>query len=64
MKIHLKATLNELKVIVSRSHSGTIKELLAKTCKNCEVVIAAGAGKFDFSTLVQLQLAICRVQSP
>lgn len=45
-------TSNEVKVIVSRSHSGTIKELLAKTCKHCKVVIAAGAGKFDFSNLI------------
>ncbi|KAL1516923.1 hypothetical protein ABEB36_000754 [Hypothenemus hampei] len=32
------------KVIISRSHSGTIKEVLGKVCKDCEIVIAAGAG--------------------
>ncbi|XP_050300969.1 putative inositol monophosphatase 3 [Anthonomus grandis grandis] len=32
------------KVIISRSHSGTIKEVLEKNFKNLEVVIAAGAG--------------------
>ncbi|XP_066147898.1 putative inositol monophosphatase 3 [Euwallacea fornicatus] len=44
LKPNVKRTDSDIKVIISRSHSGTIKEVLEKNCENCKLLIAAGAG--------------------
>lgn len=43
-----KVDRNDLRISISRSHSGTIKNILNRKLKNFELVEAAGAGKCYF----------------